>query len=236
MTPPLPGDAGFEPNEGPGPAMVGFDFDGTLAAHRGGWSLLYRLFGVEAAGDARTDAFWDGELTYDEWTAGNVADWRDRGVRREHVERAADAVTFRAGAPDLLADLRARGVPFGVISAGVRDLIRPVERFDPAFVVANEVVYEDGVPVDVVGRVPPDSKGPILERLCDDAGVDPADVVYVGDSPREDGAFEVAGTGVLLDAEGRVDPDEVEADHVHEEWDLSGLRSVVLPDDTPNDE
>lgn len=231
MTPPLPDEVAFDPNVGPGPALVGFDFDGTLAAHRGGWSLLYRLFGVEAAGEARTDAFWDGEVTYDEWMAGNIADWRERGVRRSHLKRAADAVLLRTGTPELLDALRDSGIPFGVISAGVRDLIRPVERFDPAFIIANEVTYEDGIPVDVVGRVPPDSKGSIVKRLCAEADIDPADVVYIGDSPREDGAFEVAGTAILVDADGRVDDPADAIDHVHEEWDLTALRAVLVPDE-----
>ncbi|WP_436912372.1 HAD-IB family phosphatase [Halosimplex marinum] len=229
----LPDGADFEPNEGPGPAVVGFDFDGTLAEQLGGWSLLYRLFGVEDAGEARTEAFWSGELTYDEWIAGNVADFRERGVRREHVERAAAAVKLKPGAEALLADLRDAGIPFGVVSAGLVDLIRPVEAFDPAFVVSNEIVYDDeGVPVDAVPRVPPESKGPILSHLCARAGADPADAVYVGDSAAEDGAFEVAGTAVLFDPTERIDDHDGDLiDRRVVDHDLTALREILLPDE-----
>lgn len=228
----LPSGADFVPNEGPGPAVVGFDFDGTLAEQLGGWSLLYRLFGVEESGEARTDAFWSGELTYEEWIGGNVADFRERGVRREHVDRAAAAVKLKPGAETLLTELRDAGIPFGVISAGVRGLIQPVEAFDPAFVVSNEVVYDDGVPVDAVPRVPPESKGPILSHLCARAGVDPTDAVYVGDSAAEDGAFEVAGTAVLFDPLDRVDDyDEDRVDHRVVDHDLQALRDVLLPNE-----
>lgn len=235
MTPNLPPNASFDPNEGAGPALVTFDFDGTLAEHRGGWGLFYRLFGVEDAGEERTTAFWDGEISYDEWTAGNLADWRDRGVRRPHVDGAADAVKLATGAEDLLADLGDSRVPFGVVSAGVRSLIRPVERFDPAFVVSNEVVYDDDVPVDAVSRVPPGSKGEILTALCAEAGIDPEAAVHVGDSRSDEAAFAVAGTSVLFDPDGQID-DEVygTVDHVVETRDLSRIRSVVLPADCRN--
>ena len=233
----LPDDVGFEPSRGLGPAVVGFDFDGTLAEQRGGWSLLYRLFGVEDAGEARTEAFWAGELSYEEWITGNVDDFRERGVRRRHVERAAEAVKLKPGVEALLTDLREADIPFGIVSAGVFALIEPVLEFDPAFVVANEIVYDDGIPVDAVPRVPPESKGPILSALCEQAGVDPADAVYVGDSKIEDGAFEVVGTSVLLDPVDRVeDYDATLVDERVVEDDLTALRELLLPDASRSDE
>lgn len=232
MTPPLPDDLAFEPNTGAGPALVTFDFDGTLAEQRGGWGLLYRLFGVEEAGDERTAAFWDGELTYDEWLAGNVADWRERNVRREHVERATAAVKLIDGGHELLDSLQRSPVPFGVVSAGVTDLTRKVQAYDPAFLISNEVVWEDGDPVDVVPRVPPDAKGDILAELCDRTGIDPADVVHVGDSHSDVEAFELAGTAVLFNHDDRIDEDLAAlADHVVTERNLAALKPLVVPEE-----
>lgn len=229
MKPSIPSSASVEPNDGNGPAFVGFDFDGTLAAHRGGWSLLYRLFGVEAAGEARTTAFWDGELTYEEWITGNIEDWRRQGVRKEDVERAATAVKLRAGAADLLRELQYNDIPFGIISAGVRDLIKSIERFSPAFIISNEVIYDDTVPVDVMPRVPPNTKGDILQRICDDANIDPTNVVYVGDSAQEAGAYETAGTAIQVnptDPEASVDRRFV--DHVVTDGTLEPIRHLVI--------
>lgn len=233
MTPGRSADASFEPGEEPDPALVTFDFDGTLAEQSGGWSLLYRLFGLEDAGEARTAAFWNEDLSYEAWATGNVADWRDRNVRREHVERAADAVKLVTGATDLLAALQASDVPFGVVSAGVLGLVRRVERFDPAFVVSNEIVYDDdGVPIDVVPRVPPGSKGEILTRLCAEAGVDPDRVVHVGDSDSDMAAFEQAGTAVLFDPDDRIREESSGiVDLVVHERDLSTLRPFLLGED-----
>lgn len=229
--PTLPDDATFVPNEGSGPAAVVFDFDGTLAEQRGSWGLLYRLFGVETAGEARTAAFWDDELSFATWCEDNVADWRDRGVRREHLERAAAAVKLTRGAAGLLEDLSAAGVPFGVVSGGVRALAERVAAFDPAFVVANEVVFDDGVPVGAVPRVPPDGKGALLGTLADRAGVDPGAIVYVGDSHTDEEALAVAGTTVVFDPDDRIADAAVDAaDHVVEERDLTRLRPILLGD------
>lgn len=230
MTGRLPDDASFDPARGSGPALVSFDFDGTLAAHRGGWSLLYRLFGVEGPGVTRTEAFRNDDISYEAWATGNVADWDDRGVRREHVERAARAVKLVTGATDLFGALRDSGVPFGVISAGVRGLTNRIERFDPAFVVSNEIVYDEaGVPVDVVTRVPPGSKGQLLGQLCSDADVDPARVVHVGDGKSDLAAFDRAGTAVLFDPEDPLREDVPETvDHVVRDRDLSALEPILL--------
>jgi phosphoserine phosphatase len=230
VTPSLPEGAGFDPNEGPGPALVAFDFDGTLAEQRGGWGLLYRLFGVEDAGEKRTQAFWNGDISYETWADGNVADWRERGVRQRHLEAAADAVKLTTGASDLVGTLDERDIPFGVLSAGVRDLIRPVERFDPAFVVANELTYDDDIPVGVVPRVPPDAKGDLLARLCAEADVDPSEVIYIGDSRSDEEALAVAGTAVLFDPDDRIDDTVSETvDHVVDCRDLSAVEPFVLP-------
>lgn len=225
------GEASFDPDEGAGPTLVVFDFDGTLAEHRGSWGLLYRLFGVERAGQARTEAFWDSELTFPEWCAGNVADWRERGVRREHLDRAAAAVKLTRGAEELLTELTGRNVPFGVVSGGVLDIVERVEPFDPAFMVANEIIYEDGVPTRVIPRVPPDAKGEILEELGDRAGVDPTEFVYVGDSHTDEEAIVVAGTTVAFDPDSRIDKSAIEtADHVVRERDLTELIPILFGD------
>jgi phosphoserine phosphatase len=212
--------------------LVVFDFDGTLAEQRGSWGLLYRLFGVEDAGNDRTAAYWEDELTFDSWCAGNVADWRSRNVTRSHLERAAAAVKLTTGANDLLSYMGRWGVPFGVVSSGLRDLMTRLERYDPAFVVSNEVVYEDDVPVDVTVRVGPSEKDEVLERVCDRRGVDVEDVLYVGDSHSDTEAFEVAGTAVLFDPDDRLDESDVElADHVVETRDLRRVLPYVVDGD-----
>lgn len=208
--------------------LVVFDFDGTLATQRGSWGLLYRLFGVEDSGTERTEAYWEDELTFQEWCEGNVADWRARGVTRDNLERAARALKLAAGADALLRALDDRGIPFGVLSSGVDDLVARLDPYGPAFVESNEIHYDDGVPVSVDARVGPFDKGDALRDICDRRGVLPADVVYVGDSHSDTEAFDLAGLSVLFDPDDRIEEDDYAlVDVVVEEHDL-GLVADVL--------
>lgn len=212
----------------PEPSLVVFDFDGTLAEQRGSWGLLYRLFGVEDTGDARTEAYWDGELTFDEWCAGNVADWRETGVQHEHVMRAANAIKLTTGAAELLSHLNEVDIPFGVLSSGIVDLMSCLERFEPTFTISNEIVYEDNIPVDVIANVGPDDKDDHLLQICEDHEIDIEAVLYVGDSHSDIEAFEIAGTSVLFDPDDRIDDSAHElVDLVLYERDLSHLVPTI---------
>ncbi|WP_197427944.1 HAD family phosphatase [Halogeometricum sp. CBA1124] len=208
--------------------LVVFDFDGTLAEQRGSWGLLYRLFGVEAAGRERTDAYWNGELTFEAWCRENVADWRERNVTRSHIEQAAAAVKLTTGADDLLTYLSKYDLPFGVLSSGLRDLMSRVEAYDPAFVVSNKVVYDDGTPVDATVRVGPSDKDDALLEICDRHGVELEDVVYVGDSHSDTEAFEVAGAAILFDPDDRLSEADIDlADYVVERRDLRRILPYI---------
>lgn len=211
------------------PELIVFDFDGTLAEQRGSWGLLYRLFGTQKRGGLRTEAYRDGELTFQEWCDGNVEDWRDHGVTRENLERAANAIKLTTGAETLLSQIDCVGIPFGVLSSGVRDLIAPLNRFGPSFIRSNEIVYDDGIPVDVIARVGPDDKGELLERICKDHSVEAENVLYVGDSHSDVEAFGVAGTSVLFDPDDRIDESAYDiVDYVEWERDLRQLVPFVL--------
>jgi phosphoserine phosphatase len=217
------------------PSLVIFDFDGTLAEQRGSWGLLYRLFGVEDTGDLRTEAYWDGELTFSEWCSGNVKDWRKTDVEHEHIERAAEAIKLTTGAPELLSHLNEAGISFGVLSSGIVDLMAGLERFEPAFIISNEIVYEDDIPIDVIANVGPDDKGDRLGEICEEFQVDPEAVLYVGDSHSDIEAFEIAGTSILFDPDDRIDDSAYElVDMVLHERDLSHLiPALTQPPSTP---
>lgn len=208
--------------------LVVFDFDGTLAEQRGSWGLLYRLFGVEERGTARTEAFWDGELTFQEWCDGNVTDWRARGVTRDNLRRAAAAIKLTTGADTLLRALVDRPIPFGVLSSGVRELVSQVEEYGPAFIESNTIQYDGDVPIGVEATVGPFDKGEILRELCAARGVASEQVVYIGDSHSDTEAFEEAGTAILFDPDDRIsEEDYTLVDGVVEDRDLGLVASLI---------
>lgn len=208
--------------------LVVFDFDGTLAAQRGSWGLLYRLFGVEESGTERTEAYWDDELTFQQWCEGNVADWRARGVTRDNLNRAARALKLTVGADTLLSGLDEQGIPFGVLSSGIVDLVGRLDPYDPMFVVSNEIHYEDGVPIGVDARVGPFDKGKALINICECRGIDPDDIVYVGDSHSDTEAFAEAGVAVLFDPDDRIDKEDYAlVDIVVNDHDLAAVADIL---------
>lgn len=207
---------------------VAFDFDGTLAVQSGGWTLLHELYGTRASGDERTAAYRDGELSFEEWCRGNVADWRDRGVTEADIERAADALKLTAGADSLLEWVGDQNLPFGVISGGVTDLLAPIQRYDPAFTVSNDLRFDDGRLVGVEANVGPDDKGELLESVCSELGVASEETVYVGDAHTDVEAFEVAGYAMLFDPDPRFPDSGYElVDEVHTERHLRHVRDSL---------
>lgn len=188
--------------------LVVFDFDGTLATQRGSWGLLYRLFGVEESGDERTKAYWNDELTFQEWCEGNVDDWRSRGVTKDNLERAAQALKLTNGADTLLCALQKHDVPFGVLSSGISILVERLDPYNPMFVKSNEIRYDDGVPVDVDAKVGPFDKGEALIDICKRRDIEPDEIVYVGDSHSDTEAFAEAGISILFDPDDRLDDED----------------------------
>lgn len=205
-----------------------FDFDGTLAVQRGGWTLLHELYGTTASGDERTAAYRDGDISFEAWCRGNVADWRDRGVTEADIERAAAAQKLTAGADALLEWVGEHDLPFGVISGGVTDLLAPVQRYDPEVLVSNDLRFDDRQLVGVEPTVGPDDKGDLLETVCADMGVSPDETVYVGDAHTDVEAFEVAGYAMLFDPDPRFPDSGYElVDEVHTERDLRHVRDAI---------
>lgn len=212
------------------PALVAFDFDGTLVDQRGGWLLLQELFGTRNEGERLGERYRDGTLTFAEWCDANAELWADRGVRRGHVEDAAAAVKLTTGARRLLERLQRSAYPFGTISGGLLELQQVLDEFEPAFRIANELQFDpSGRIVGTTARVGPDDKDEVLGALCRSYDVDLDAVVYVGDSHTDVEALEVAGTSILFDPDDRIDPTAIDGlDVVIDDRTLDHV-SALLP-------
>lgn len=190
----------------PTPELCVFDFDGTLVDQRGGWLLLQELFGTRDTGIQLSERYDAGDLTFEQWCDRNAMAWRERGVQRSHVAAAATAVKFARGADPLLELLRESTCPYGVVSAGVLNLQRVLDPYEPAFRLSNELQFdENGSITGTDVQVGPDDKDAVLRDLCREHAVDASAVFYVGDSHSDVEAFEVAGTSVLFDPDDRID-------------------------------
>jgi phosphoserine phosphatase len=207
--------------------LVVFDLDGTLTRHRGGFELLHTLYGTTPVGEELQDRFDAGALTFEEWCRETVDHWRTAGITASDVERAAQAVTPKAGATEVLETLQREGVPFGILSAGVTNLAARFERFDPAFVRGNRIRFEDGTLAGIDVAVGPTQKGERLREIRRDRPN--AEITYVGDSHTDTEAFVEADSAILFDPDERLPSDAVgTTDTVVESSDLSEVGEVRL--------
>ncbi|MBV0902655.1 HAD family hydrolase [Haloarcula salina] len=207
--------------------LVVFDLDGTLTRQRGGFELLHTLYGTAPVGEELQDRFDAGALTFDEWCRETVDHWRTAGISANDVERAAEAVTPKAGAPEVLEALRREGVSFGILSAGVANLAARFERFGPAFVRGNRIRFEDGSLAGIDVGVGPTQKGEILREIRRERP--DVEITYVGDSHTDTEAFVEADSAILFDPDDRVPPEAVAAaDSIVESSDIRDIAELRL--------
>ena len=201
-----------------------FDFDGTLCLNRSGWTVLASLFGTETESFRRKEAYFGGEISFDDRIEKDVRAWRECGVTKSDVERASNAIKLMPGTESLLRKIDESEYNFGVLSAGVADLTTKLQQFDPAFVVGNELRFEDGLLTDAETKVSATSKTDWLAELGAEYDFEPSEITYVGDSNTDIQAFEMVDRAILFNPDPALDPaDYKAADVVKKSTDLSEL-------------
>lgn len=177
--------------------LVAFDFDGTLSDDE----MIILL--AERAGCAEevvgfTERAMEGELSFSEALRKRVG--LLEGLPESEASGAFNDVALRPGAAMVINGLNAAGVATVILTGGFK---MGVERaLDGAGVtvdeiVANELVFEDGV---VSGEV----TGPLIEGTKDDAlrgvaeshGLDVSETIAVGDGANDLPMLDIAGTAI----------------------------------------
>lgn len=134
-------------------------------------------------------------------------------MHQRFLERYAEMVcvesTVFAGLPEMLDELDALGLPWGVVTNKPHQLTEPLLT---ALRLAERSVC--AISGDTLSVRKPDP-APVL-LACDLAGVDPATAIFVGDAERDIEAGQRAGTATIAAAYGYVteddDPREWDAD------------------------
>ena len=181
------------------PAVVWWDFDGTLVNTETVWEEVERALARDLGGELAAD--------YTEATiGGTVAVTADYIVavtgtsqspssvaaeleRRALIALSAQPVAWMPGARDLVAELADAGVRQGIVSSSDRHVIDLVLRG------LGEVPFEVIVSRDDVTRTKPHPE-PYL-RACATAGVRPQDCLVIEDSAAGAAAGNAAGCTVI---------------------------------------
>lgn len=174
-----------------------FDLDGTLTPVRSVWQHLHERLGLWDDLAARhQEAFLAGRLTYEEFCRRDARHWKGLPVAR--LRGFADRIPYRRDARRAIAAARARGALVGVISTGLTLLSERAHReLALDWSLANHLSVRGGrLSGGVAIRVRHGRKDRAVDRFCRRFGIDPAEVISIGDSDGDISMFESTGLSV----------------------------------------
>jgi len=187
--------------------LVAFDFDGTLSDSEM-TVLLGERNGTAADMADITERAMNNEIEYAQSLRQRCALLED--LPDAEAQAAFDQVELRAGAADVIADLREAGVYVAILTGGFeRGVARALEHegVEVDAIVANRLpVADDALTGEVEGPLIEGTKDDALEVLAAAVGEDMADTVAVGDGANDLPMLEVAGLAVGFDPKPAVAP------------------------------
>ena len=176
-----------------------FDLDGTLTPVRSVWQHIHERLGLwDSSARHHQAAFEAGEIGYGEFCARDAAHWKGFAVSR--LRAITDAIPYRPGARECVAILQGSGLLVGVISTGLTLLALRVSReLGLAYTIANRLVARRGVLTgEVQVNVEHGRKGEAVDLFCGQFGIDPLQIVAVGDSAGDISMFERSGFSIAF--------------------------------------
>jgi len=182
--------------------LVVFDLDGTLKQARDPYVYLHRHLGTLAESDKFTERGLSGEIPYEEWLRLDAGLWT--GTSRARLEELMRANPYLPGARETVAALKANGARVAIISTGPlfhAEMVAAELGIGP--VQGNEVIFAERAGVAVVtGEVRAHvcfyEKGPAVERLQAELGVDPTECIAVGDGVTDIPMFKHVAVGIAV--------------------------------------
>lgn len=150
---------------------------------------------------AVTERAMRGELDFAESLRERVATLA--GVPVAALDKVRAAVELTPGARELVAECRARGWEFGLVSGGFAEIVEPIAKeLGIELVRANRLEAADGV---LTGRtvgpvIDREAKAATLREWAEGLGIPLEQTVAVGDGANDLGMIEIAGVGVAFNA------------------------------------
>lgn len=185
--------------------LVCFDVDGTLIDDTIFiWQTLHDAIGTDPDERKRwSEAFWNKEITYDEWAGRDVAMWQAKDVTRQQLMQHIDALRPMPGALDTLRQLQADQHVLGVISGSLDiALERAFPEWETLFehVFLNRLIFDGTHRLQGVRATPYDidHKADGLREMVRRTGISLADTVFVGDHFNDISVAQIAGLSIAF--------------------------------------
>lgn len=198
---------------------IALDVCGVLTTHKSVWQFIHEELGLwEGRAEKYQEEFRAGLISYREFCEKDARLWAGMGTGE--MEGIVERLKYTDGIGGFFSALEDRGIVACLISTGLTLLTDRISRdFNVKYSYANHLISSDGVltgGVDI--RVPNDGKGRALVSFCDSLGIEPSNVIAVGDGVSDvpmfcEAGFAIGFGEVSVDVEGASDvivPEEIE--------------------------
>ncbi len=179
--------------------LVVFDMEGTLTDLPTVWELMHLKIGTwESHGLPYWEEFKRGGMGYDEFARKDVATWR--GAPTRLLDEAVHEVPLMDGCEELLRFLNERGIASAIVSNGLDRLAnRLAAELPVARVAANrECVTNGNLTGELDVLVPFHAKADAMRQIASELGIEPEEIMAVGDGVADIGMFRAAGSSVAF--------------------------------------
>jgi len=181
--------------------LVTFDLDGTLTRERSIWEYIHKRLGKwYGFAEDYQNQFLAGKISYEEFCERDAQVWK--GMKVEKLLEIVKTVPFHPGVDELIHYLKQKGLKLSMVSSGLSllsDWVHQKYGFD--YSVSNDLLHENGILTGKVKiQVYYDKKAEWLERILDQFGVNPEEVIAIGDSAGDIEMFHIVGFSIAFNS------------------------------------
>lgn len=175
--------------------------DGVIFKDVNFWMELHKKFGTLEQGKELTKKYLHDD--YDKLVEEVVVKlWKGKDAKPYY--ELVNSIEYLPGVKETFAHVKKRGYMTAIISASSIDVARRVQKdYGIDHIFANELVIRNG---KVAGEFlwpigeGSEKKARIIRDLCSDLGINPREVIYIGDSDTDIAAFKEVGLSIAFNS------------------------------------
>ncbi|PIV20029.1 MAG: phosphoserine phosphatase [Deltaproteobacteria bacterium CG_4_8_14_3_um_filter_45_9] len=181
--------------------LVIFDLDGTLTQERSIWEYIHKkLRKWYGFAEEYQNLFLAGKISYEEFCERDAQVWK--GMKVEELSKIVETVPFHPGVDELIDYIKQKGLKLSMVSSGLSLLSNWVhEKYGFDYSVSNDLLHENGILTGKVKiQVNYDKKAEWVKKIVKQFGVNPEEVVAIGDSKGDMDMFQMVGFSIAFNS------------------------------------
>jgi len=178
-----------------------FDLDGTLTQERSIWEYIHKkLRKWYGFAEEYQNLFLAGKISYEEFCERDAQVWK--GMKVEELSKIVETVPFHPGVDELIDYIKQKGLKLSMVSSGLSLLSNWVhEKYGFDYSVSNDLLHENGILTGKVKiQVNYDKKAEWVKKIVKQFGVNPEEVVAIGDSKGDMDMFQMVGFSIAFNS------------------------------------